>query len=125
MRQAGSITPFQGLHHHVHVAIQKYGLWACMILDKKASISSFFIILTALFKSFGPVVWFTAISLLTESSAQWHANKQDTLNAFKEANNSSISLSLITFMIQLMVGVPRVTSLHDPKAVESGTTRAT
>ena len=94
-------------------------------MDEKPSISSFFIILTASFKSVGPMVWFTAISLLIESSAQGHANKQDTLNLFKEADNSSISLSLITFMIQLMAGVPRVTGTHDPKAVESGMTRAT
>ena len=26
MRQAGPITPFQGLYHHMHVATQKYGL---------------------------------------------------------------------------------------------------
>ena len=69
--------------------------------DKKASISSFFIILTASFKSNRPMV----------------ANKQDTLDPFKEADNSSISLSLISFMIQLLVGVPRVTGTCDPKAV--------
>ena len=51
---------------------------------KKASISSFFIILTASFKSVRPMVWFTAISPLTESSAQWHTNKWDTLDPFKE-----------------------------------------
>ena len=60
-----------------------------------------------------------------ESSAQQLANKQDILDPFKEVDNSSISLSLITFMIQLMVGVPRVTATWDPKLVESGMTRAT
>ena len=43
----------------------------------------------------------------------------------KEAHSSSISLHLIKFMIQLMVGVPRVTDTWDPKLVESGMTRAT
>ena len=30
IRQAGSITPFQGLHDHVHVVTQKYGLCSSM-----------------------------------------------------------------------------------------------
>ena len=30
VRQAGSITPFQGLCHHMHVATQKYGLCSGM-----------------------------------------------------------------------------------------------
>ena len=30
VRQAGSITLFQGLHHHLHVATQKYGLCLAM-----------------------------------------------------------------------------------------------
>ena len=82
-------------------------VWACMILDEKAYIYSFFIILTACLKLVRPMIWFIAISLLMESSAQLHNNKQDTLNPFKEADNSSISLSLIMFMIWLMVSVPR------------------
>ena len=60
-----------------------------------------------------------------ESSAGWYANKLDILNPFKEADSSSILLSLITFMIQLMVCVPRVTGTQDPNLVESGMTRAT
>ena len=60
-----------------------------------------------------------------ESSAWRHANKWDILNPFKEANNSSIFLSLIMFMIQWIVSVPRVTGTWDPKAVESGMTGAT
>ena len=71
------------------------------------------------------MAWFAAISLLTQSSVQWHANNWDTLDPFKEADNSSTSLSLIMFISQLMVSVPRVTGTHDPKAVESGMTRAT
>ena len=58
-----------------------------------------------------------------ESSAWQDGNKWDILDPFKEANNSSISLSLIMFMIQLMVSVFRVTSTQDPKAVESGMTK--
>ena len=86
---------------------------ACMILDEKASISSFCIVLKALFKSVRPMVWFAAVSLPTESSAWWHANKCDILYTFKEADNSSISLSLITFMIPLMVSMPRVNGTQD------------
>ena len=70
------------------------------------------------------MVRFAAVSLLTESSAHWHANKWDIPDPFKEASNSSISLSLIMFMIQLMVSVPRVTGIQNPKRVESGMTRA-
>ena len=72
---------------------------AGMILDEKVSTSSFFITLTALFQSVRTMVWFAAISLPMTSSAWWHASKQDILDPCKEANNSSISLSLITFMI--------------------------
>ena len=97
----------------------------CMILDVKASISSLFVILTALFKFVRSTVWFAVTSLLMESSAQWHGNNWDILNPFKEAANSSILLSLIILMIQLMVGVPRVTGTQAPKVVESGMTRAT
>ena len=41
------------------------------------------------------------------------------------ADNSSISFSLIMLIIELMVGVPKVTGTQDPKLVESGMTRAT
>ena len=58
-------------------------------------------------------------------SAQQHANNWDILDPFKEANNPSDTLSLITLMIQLMVTVPRVTSTQDLKMVESGMTRTT
>ena len=71
------------------------------------------------------MAWFAVISLLRESSAQWDTNRWDILNPFKEADNSSILLSLITFMIQLMVGVPRVTNTQDPKLPETGIARAT
>ena len=91
-------------------------VWACMIFDEKVSISSFFIVLT---------VWFAAVLLPMDSSAQWHTNKWDILNLCKETNNSSISLSLIMFMIQLMVSVPRMTGTQDLKSVQSGMTRAT
>ena len=59
------------------------------------------------------------------SNAHQHANNWAILDPFKETINSSISLSLITLMIQLMVGVPRVTGTQDPKPVESSMTRAT
>ena len=103
-----------------------YGLSSAMYdLVEKASISSLFIVLTASFKPVRSTVWFVAASLLMESYAQWHANKQDIPDPFKEADNSSILLPLITLMIQLMVGVPRVTSNWDLRVVESGMTRAT
>ena len=98
----------------------------CMILDENASISSVLVILTASFKSVRSTVWVAAVALLlTESSAQWHAKKWEILNPLKKANNSSVLLSLITLMIWLMVGVPRVTGTQDPKAVKSGMTRVT
>ena len=49
----------------------------------------------------------------------------NVLNPFTETDISSISLSFITFMIQLVVGVPRVTRTLDQKVVESGMARAT
>ena len=51
LRQVGSITPFQGLSHYMHVVFQEHGFSLAMyILDEKASISSFFVILTGSFK---------------------------------------------------------------------------
>ena len=92
-----------------------------MILDEKASISSFFVVLTVSFKSVRSTVWVVAAaSLLMEGSAQQHASKQEILDPFKEADNSSILLSLIMLLIQLMDP-----STWDPKAVESGMTSAT
>ena len=84
---------------------------------EKGSISSFFIVLTILFKLVRSTVRFAAASLLMKSSTQWHANNWDILNPFKETDNSSILLSLITLMICLMVGVPRVTGTWDPQMV--------
>ena len=125
MRQAESIT-------HFRVCIitcmlfpkSMVFVWPCKILDKKVSISSFFVVLTASFKSVRSTVWFAAASLLMESYVWWNANKQYILDPFKETDNSSILLSLITLMIWLMVGVPRVTGTWDPMAVESDMTRA-
>ena len=97
----------------------------CVILDEKASISSLLVVLTISFKLVGSTVGGAVASLLTESSAQWQANSCAILNPFKEADNSCISLSLITLMILLMVGVPSITGTQDPKVVESGSTRAT
>ena len=65
------------------------------------------------------------VSFLRESSTQCPVRRWDILDPFSETDSSSISLSLITFMIQLIVHVPRVTRTLDPKAVESGMTRAT
>ena len=62
---------------------------------------------------------------LRESSTQCPANRQDILDPLSETDSISISLSLMTFMIQLMVGASRVTSTLGPKAVKSGMTRAT
>ena len=64
-------------------------------------------------------------SLWIKSHACWHANNCAILDQFKETDNSLILLSLITLMMQLMVGVPRVTGTWDPKLVESAMTRAT
>ena len=126
MRQVGSITAFRVcIITCMLFPKSMVFVWPCMILDEKASISSFFVVLTASFKSVRYTVWFTAASLLTESSVQWHPNKWDIFDPFKEANNSFISLSLFTLMILLMVSVPRVTNTQDPKMAEFDTTRAT
>ena len=95
-------------------------VWPCIILDKKVSTSSFFVVLTTLFKSARSTVWFATVSLWIESPAHWQANNWAILDPFREKNNSLISLSLITLMILLMVGVLRVTGTQDPKPVESG-----
>ena len=126
MRQVGSITPLKGLHHYMHVVLQEHGFCSAMYdLYEKASISSFFVGLTASFKSVRSTVWLAAASPLMESSTQWHANEQDILDPFMEADNSSISYSLIMLMIQLIVSVPSVTGTQDPKMVESVMIRAT
>ena len=98
---------------------------SCTILDEKASISSHFIVFTASFKSVRSEIGLIVVSFLRERSAQCPANRQDILDPFSETDNSSISLSLMMFTIQLMVGVPRVTGTLDPKAVKSGITRTT
>ena len=97
----------------------------CIILDEKVSTSSLFVILTASFKSVWSTVWCIIASPLIKSSARQHASNWAILNPFREADNSSISLSLITLMIQLMVAVPRVAGAWDPIMVESGTTKVT
>ena len=68
------------------------------------------------------MVPFAVSSLSTEGSAQQDANKWDILDLFSETDNSSILLSLIRCMIQLMVSVPSVTGTLDPKSVGSGIT---
>ena len=97
----------------------------CIILDEKASTTSLFFIMIASFKSVGFTVCFVAVFFWIESPAYQQANNQAILNPFKETDNSSIKLSLMMLLIQLMVGVPTVTGIWDPKPVESGTTRAT
>ena len=126
VRQVGTIPLLQDLYHHVHVAAQEHGLnWACMIFEEKALISSFLVILTASIKSVRSMVQFVAVSLLMESSAWWQANKWNILNPFSEMASSSIYLSLITFMIWLIVSVPKMTSSQEPKLVRFGMTRVT
>ena len=88
-------------------------IWPCITLDKKASTSSLFVVLTATYKSVWSTIWCIAASSLIDSSAHQHANNQAILDPFREADNSLISLSLITLMIWLMVGVLRVTSTQD------------
>ena len=99
----------------------------CMILDEKAIISSFFVILTASFKSVRSTVWLAAASLWIESSAHWQANNWAILNPFMKVTSSLMSFFLIMLMLWLMVSVPRVTSTQDPRKVEveSGMMRAT
>ena len=97
----------------------------CIILDEKVSTSSFFVVLTTSFQLVESTAWFVTVPLWIESPTHQHGNNLAILNPLKETDNKSISLSLITLMIQLMVGVPRVTSTWDPKTVESDTTRAT
>ena len=74
-------------------------VWPCIILDEKASISSFFVILTAFFKSVRSTVQSVAALPQIESSTHCQANNWAILDPFKEANNSSISLVLITLKI--------------------------
>ena len=100
-------------------------LQLCIILDKKASTSSFSVVLTVLFKSVRSTVWFVAVSLSVESPAHQHANNWAIHDPFKETDNTLISLALITLIIHLMMGVPRLTSTQDPETVESDMTRAT
>ena len=97
----------------------------CITLDEKVSTSSLFVVLTASFKVVGSTVWFVVVSFQIESPAQQQANNWTILDPFRETNGQLISLSLIMLMIQLMVGVPRVTSTQSLNPVESGTTMAT
>ena len=90
-----------------------------------SSISFHFIVFTASFKSVRPGIGLTVVFFLRNSSTQCPANSWDILNPFCETDSLSISLSLMMFIIQLMVGVPRVTRTLDAKAVKSGMTKAT
>ena len=74
-------------------------IWQCIILDKKTSISSFVVILATSFKLVRSTVWCVVAAPLIESFTCQHANNQAILNPFKEADSSSISLSLIMLMI--------------------------
>ena len=69
-------------------------------------ISSLLVVLTTSFRLVGSLIGGTVVSLLIESPAQQHANNWTILDLFKEADNSSVSLSLITLMILLLVAVP-------------------
>ena len=89
-------------------------IWLCIILDEKASIS-FFVILTASFRSVRSTVWWMVASPLIESSTCQHANNWAILNPFREATNTLISLSLIMLIIWLMVGIPKVTGTQIQK----------
>ena len=84
-----------------------------------------FVVFMASFKSVGSGIGLAIVLFLRESSTQCPAKRWGILDPLSETDSSSISLSLMTFMIQLMVGVSRVTSTLDPKAVKSGTTSAT
>ena len=126
MRQTGFLALFLGLCHYAHIVTQQHSLvQPCAILDEKDSISSHFVVFTASLKSVRLGIGLAVVSFLRESSAQHPASRWDILNPFSETDNSSMSLYLITFMIQLIVGVSRVTGTLDPKAVKCGMIRAT
>ena len=64
VRQVGSITPFQGLSITCMLFPRsRVFIQPCIILDEKVSSSSFFVILTASFKSVRSTVWFATVSL--------------------------------------------------------------
>ena len=73
-----------------------------------------------MFKSVGSGIGLVVALLLRESSTECPANRWDILNPFSETENSSISLSLMMFMIWLMVGVPRVTGTPIQKWLNPG-----
>ena len=126
MRQVGSITPFQGLNHYMHIVSQEQSFHLAMYYFRWKSIHFF---LLGWFDHLLQVGWIHSLVcdhlLLNQSSACWQANNGAILDPFRETNSSLISLSLITLMMQLMVGVSKVTGTWDLNQVESGMTRAT
>ena len=129
LKSWGKWVPSPPFRHWVITCIlfprSSVSVWLYIIFNKKASTSSFFVVLTTLFKSVGSTIWFGTVSLWIESPAHQQAHYWAILDPFRETNNLSISLSMITLMIWLMVGVPRVTGTQDPKPVDSSMTRTT
>ena len=109
----------------MHVTAQKHGLsYGMYNPSRKTSISSFLLILTALFKSIGFLVQFAAVPLSMENFAWRQANKEDIFNPFSETDNW-IYLTLFIHIYDLADSIPKINSFQEPNLVGSGITKAT
>ena len=91
-------------------------VWPCTILDEKASIPSHFIVFTASYKSVRWGIGLAVVSFLRESST-WHAwPVRWYIPQSIQWDRQLICLTFLRslFMIQLIVGVPRMTGTLDP-----------
>ena len=93
-----------------------------MTQEEKASIVSAFLVTTTSSYSPGPDSPVTGSS--STVAAALHTNKRWATWAFAHSvAKTSISLSFMTFMMMLIVGVPRMTETCTMKFDKSGTTR--
>ena len=91
--------------------------------EEKASIVSVFLVKTTSLYSFGLAlseVWASS----TVAAAQCTDKRCTTLVFAHGITKASISLSFMTFMMQHIVGVPKITGIHSANFDLSGTTRA-
>ena len=109
----GSSPPFRDWCYYMHVVSQEQGFHLANMyfgLTKAVPTSSFFVILTASFKSVRSTVWFVSSFPLNWKSYSKTCQQSGRPAIYsKETDNLSILLLLNMLMIQLMVFVPRVT----------------
>ena len=126
VRQAGSITLLQGLHHHMHVAAQKYGLSLGMYDLEWKSIYLLFLYYFDSHIQVGQTQGFICSHLTPNRELCLMAHQQVGYSWPIQWSWQPIYLTLFHHVYDSIYGqCARVTSTQDPKSVGSGITRAT